>query len=232
MSMNQALDSWHRSRSSGAIVCGLMSTRVQIRVLLIAVLAIGFLYSGPAEAQPGGQGYPPQPAPQPAAQPAPYYGGSYAQMPDLRLLTLEEREIYWRGEITPLQTIGGGLVAAWVGFGLGHAVQGRYSDVGWMFTMGEVAAISVAVFGAVQLGENDFRQNDGAETLLIGGFLAYGILRVWEIVDTLVGPSSHNRRYRALKWKAYGQAPAPRYGLFVTPSGTRGGGTAGLSIRF
>jgi hypothetical protein len=205
-----------------------MSTRFPLRVFLTAVFAIGLLYTSHAEAQPGGQGYPPQPA----AQPAPYYGGGYAQVPDLRLLTLEEREIYWRGEITPLQTIGGGLVAAWMGFGLGHAVQGRYSDVGWMFTMGEVAALSVAVFGAVQLGENDYRQNDGAETLLIGGALAYGVLRVWEIVDTLVGPGSHNRRYRALKWKAYGQAPAPRYGLFVTPSGTRGGGTAGLSIRF
>ncbi len=203
-----------------------MPNRLPLRLVLIATIALCALSFGVAEAQPGGRGYPP---PQ---QPVPYYQGGYSQVPNLRLLTQEEREIFWQGEISPAQTIGGGLVALWFGFGVGHAVQGRYSDTGWMFTLGEAGALGLVFVGAVQLANNDLRRNNSGETLLIGGLLSFGILRVWEIVDTLVGPRSHNRRYRALRLKAYGQAPPPRYGLFVTPGGTRGGGTAGLSIRF
>lgn len=210
-----------------------MLAQLLLRFILTAIFAFCALSSLVAEAQPGAQGYPPASQAQPAAQPAAYYDGAYSRLPNLQLLTAEELDIYRRGEISPLETIGGGLISAWAGFGLGHAVQGRYSDVGWMFTLGEVASLSVAVLGAIQVGQRGNSQRfDNADTMLVGGMISYCVLRVWEFVDTLAGPNAHNRRYRALRLKVYGQAPPPRYGLFVTPGGTRGGGTAGFSIRF
>tara|TARA_R110002073_G_scaffold257750_5_gene420626 strand:- start:17577 stop:18206 length:630 start_codon:yes stop_codon:yes gene_type:complete len=209
-----------------------MLTQLRLRLILTAVFALCAL-SSVTQAQPGVREYPPRTQEQSPQQPAAYYNGGYSQLPNLQLLTTEELDIYRRGEISPLETIGGGLVSAWAGFGLGHAVQGRYSDVGWMFTLGEVASLGVAVLGAIQVGQRGNSQRfDNADTMLLAGVLSYGVLRVWEFVDTLAGPSAHNRRYRALRSKVYGHAPPPRYGFFVTPGSTRGGGTAGFSIHF
>jgi len=209
-------------------------TPPRLRVILTLGIVFSVFSASTADAQPGGQPYPyPQPQPQ-QPRPAPYYGGGYGSTPSLRLLTLEEREILWRGEISSGQVIGGGLLSAWLGFGLGHAVQGRYGDVGWKFTVGEVAALGAIVTGALRASENDFRQgrhDNGGESLLIGGVIAFGVIRVWEVIDAFVGPTSYNRKYRAVRWKAYGPQ-APRYGLYVTPGGSRGGGQAGLTLRF
>ena len=200
-----------------------------IRIILSLIFAFGLLQSTTGWAQPGGQPYP-QPYPQPGPQPAPYYG-SYAPGPNLHLLTPEERELLWQGEISPLQTIGGGLMAAWIGFGVGHAVQGRYSTDGWLFTVGEVASLAAMFVGLARVSNGEFRRDNGAETLLIGGAIGFGVFRIWEIVDAFVGPSAHNRRYQDLRWRTYG-SQAPRYGLFVAPGGGQGGGSAGFSLRF
>ncbi len=204
-----------------------MASRLHLtlRTIPLAVVAVGILAGDTASAQPGVQAGPP-------SQSMPDYGGAYGPGNNVHLLTPEEREILWQGEIGRGQTIGGGLLAAWIGFGVGHALQGRYLETGWKFTVGEAAAYGMVLYGAIQLADQDPRRNSGAETLLIGGVLSFGILRVWEVVDTLVAPSAYNRRYRAIRSKAYGGQSPPRYGLFVTKGGAQGGGTAGFSMRF
>src|SRR5690606_27430608 len=82
---------------------------------------------------PPGQPYPPPPAGQWHAPPP----GNY------HLLTMEERELLARGEIDAGPHIAGGVVSMFIGFGAGHAVQGRFGDTGWIFLVGEVGSILV-----------------------------------------------------------------------------------------
>ena len=193
----------------------------------------------------------PAPAPNttyPAPAPAPYprsgypapapYGYGYPQQNRYSLLTPEERELLLQGEINGGQVALGALVSGWLGFGIGHAVQGRYADVGWKFTIGEVATLGGFFVGLSMALEDDLNstrdQDDSGETIMVVSLIGYGVLRVWEFIDTIAGPSVHNRKVRAAKWKAYGGQPPPRYGFFVAPTNTagNGGGVAGLSMRF
>src|SRR5262245_38862858 len=130
--------SWHR-RPGDLGYCGGMPRALALGVLV--ALAI-LLAQGRVEAQPGqappAQPYPPQPYPQPYPYPQPQpqpgygYGQPYAQQ--YYLLTPEERELLARGEIDAGSAVAGGAIGTFFGFGIGHAVQGRYSDMGWIFT--------------------------------------------------------------------------------------------------
>lgn len=52
------------------------------------------------------------------------------------------------GEVsTPRYIIGGILGTYPIGFGIGHAIQGRYSDRGWIFTATEAASLAVVIAG-------------------------------------------------------------------------------------
>src|SRR5215217_1141837 len=101
------------------------------RLLAVVVL----LVSSVSYAQPGAplQEPPPQPQtfPPPAYAPPPPYG--YTQPPMQVQLTLDEQFLLERGYISDGQHIGGTVVAFMFGFGLGHAVQGRFSERGYLF---------------------------------------------------------------------------------------------------
>lgn len=43
--------------------------------------------------------------------------------------------------------IAGGLLGVWPGFGVGHAIQGRYFDSGWIYTAGEAGALLAGYYG-------------------------------------------------------------------------------------
>jgi len=181
--------------------------------------------SGAALAQPGGT-----PVYQPV--PAPYYGPTN----NYHLLSAEERELLLQGKISTGQTWGGAALAYMFGFGLGHAVQGRYEEVGWKFTVGELAAIGGLLYGvSMAIREDDqgryYRdQLSPGETVMVVSLVGWGVLRVWQIIDTLTGPAAHNRKYNMVHWKAYGRPPG--YSLFVTPSTDKSGGVAGLRWQF
>ena len=197
------------------------------------VLVLLCVMTGVAAAQPGttqpeppppAQPYPPQP------QPQPYYAQPYYPQPQYHLLTDEERELIADGEIEPPQHIIGGVAGTFLGLGIGHAVQGRWGEKGWIFTVGEVAAFSLII---VSLGDCAFGQescDDEADGAVLGLFAFVG-LRIWEAFDVWFGPRSHNRRVRAAQMKA-GLRP-PTYGLYLAPPLTHDeGGVAGLTLRF
>lgn len=199
------------------------SSLVLVATLLLVLVSSAARHRS-AEAQPGR-------APAPANQPLPPgfhsnpYGANYY------LLSAHERELLLQGEISFGQTVGGGVLSLWLGFGIGHMAQGRYGSVGWKFTVGELAAIagfSVGVGMAAADGYNN-QPDAGGENLIIVSAIAYGILRVWEAIDAFTGPSVHNEKVRAARWKARG---TPYYGFFVAPSQDRSGGIAGLHLRF
>lgn len=88
--------------------------------------------------------------------------------------------------------ITGGVVGTLWGFGIGHAVQGRYRQDGWKFTVGEAVGSLLLL---INMGEcfpenrpcgSALGINFGLEILT--GFALVGGFRIWEIIDLWVAP--------------------------------------------
>lgn len=200
-------------------------------VALVLVMLVGV-----AHAQPGaGQPPPPPTYPQQYPPPPQQYQPGYAYPAQL---TPEEHELLLDGEISSGAHIGGGVAALFIGFGSGQAIQGRWSDTGWIFTVGEAASIAAIIGGAVRtvddcdsVGETDCDHSDGPP-LIIVGLIGFTVFHVWEIVDAFSGPAEHNRRVRDLKWR---MGIPVQVGNKWSPylNKTRdGGASAGLQLRF
>src|SRR5215211_7901978 len=99
-----------------------------MRTLIVGALLV--VVAGVAHGQPGATE--PYRPPEPQPQPQPYY----AQPPPVQL-TDDEQELLDKGYITPGKYVGGGITATALGWGIGHAIQGRWLDRGWIFTLGE-----------------------------------------------------------------------------------------------
>lgn len=193
----------------------------------------------------------------------PRYGQRYAQPyaygPQLRQpqLTAEEWDMIDEGEIGGGRHVAGVMLALSPGFGLGQAVQGRWSERGWIFTFGEAAGIALMVYGANQekplcdyntpaleargvlAGSSGratqdscgFGVRDDARWMIYAGLGTYVALHIWEIVDSIAGPVEHNRQVRALRRRAGQQSGEVVVAPFLVPS-HEGGAMAGLSARF
>lgn len=234
---------------------------------LAAALVVS-LISGTVMAQPGAMPPDPQPAPQPPpppqgpyAQPPPYtapYGQpptpyGYPQPyypgpgygPPIRL-SPEDQDLLASGEITDGQVLGGVLANVFIGFGIGQAIQGRWSERGWIFTLGETGSIALMIAGAVEIagshcdtelgGCRSNNTSDSGAGLLVAGLVAYGVFYVWGIVDAAVGPSDHNLRVRELRARV-GYRPMGAYGKvmpYVAPHTVddHTAWTAGVKLRF
>lgn len=201
-------------------------------------LAALLVCSATAYAQPGASPPQPQPPPPPPGYgvPPPYqYQPGYAYPAQL---TPEEHELLLDGEISDGAHIGGGVAAIFVGFGVGQAIQGRWSERGWIFTLGEGASVAAIIAGAIKIADdcigdvngNCNEDDDGNGTaLLVGGLLGYTVFRVWDIIDAFSGPGEHNRRVRALKYRL---GIPLRVGWKPYVNSTHDSTTAGLTLRF
>jgi hypothetical protein len=192
-----------------------------------------FLLGSQAFAQPGS---PPPPPPPNYGPPPPYqYQPGYAYPAQL---TPEEHELLLQGEISEGATFGGGLAALFIGYGSGQAIQGRWSDTGWIFTLGEGAS-TFALFAGLyrtlddctnNVGESsDCNHSDGPPLMIIGA-LGVTVFRIWGTIDAFSGPSGHNRRVRELKYRL---GIPVQVGMQPYVAKTQDGGmTTGLSLRF
>ncbi len=157
-------------------------------------------------------------------------------------LTAEEREILQKGEITKGRYITSGIVGTAAGFGIGHGIQGRYGELGWVFTVAETASVILLLRGlskCVDDGIYDSNTDDdiwyarngnegcdsGLMSLGLVGFLGF---HIWEIIDVWTHPPAHNRRYRSIKNRS--SSPAEKTNFFILP--TDKGATAGLAFTF
>lgn len=92
---------------------------------------------------------------------------------------------------TPVPTgkyITGGILGSAAGFGIGHAIQGRYGDKGWIFTATEATGLVVMSIGAGQCQKD---KDDGTITectksqksLMLTGFGVFLGFHIWEVLD-------------------------------------------------
>lgn len=144
------------------------------------------------------------------------------------LLSEEDRDLLARGEIGEGEHIGGGLAGTVVGFGLGHAIQGRFAERGWVFAASDAVATGMLIKYAVECANTTGTETcDDHGDWLAGGMLIAIGFRIWQTADVWYGPSLHNDRVREVRWRA----GAPPVGFHLGPA-PGGGGTAGISVRF
>ena len=88
--------------------------------------------------------------------------------------------------------IGGGVAGTILGFGIGHAVQGRWMEKGWIYTALQPVTLVTSTFlwglFAVEVGYHSFNSLTliGAATLT----LIFVGSKIWEIVDVWRLPDS------------------------------------------
>jgi hypothetical protein len=96
--------------------------------------------------------------------------------------------------------IGGAVVGTSVGFGLGHAIQGRFRERGWIYLAVEAAAVVLLTAVAIDC-INDFDDVDASpglctDPVLGTGLIVLGTARTLETVDVWLGPVVHNARLK------------------------------------
>lgn len=144
-------------------------------------------------------------------------------------LSQQDREILDRGEISTTRYVIGGVVGTYpLGLGIGHAIQGRYSEKGWIFTVGEVGSATAFVAGLGNCASNWSSENCDNGLIWIG-LAGYVGFRIWEIIDVWAAPPDLNRRYRELKSRVSGYDEMTFEPSFVPLAG---GGALGVRITF
>jgi hypothetical protein len=123
-------------------------------------------------------------------------------------LTEKDKVTLETGEISDTRYIIGGVLGTYpIGLGIGHAIQGRWSEKGWIFTSGELGSAAVFMIGALGCINNELDKGLNGkddchginEAMIVTGVVGYIGFRIWEIVDVWSAPPAHNRKVRELK---------------------------------
>jgi hypothetical protein len=167
------------------------------------------------------------------AQPA-----ATAPTPTLQL-DAEDAAILERGEISDREWVGGGVVAWLFGFGAGQAMQGRWLERGWIFTLAEPVAAGAVLYAWYRSSDGfpfyrDQTASCGSQCdwMFFGGLAALAGLRTWEVVDAFAVPPAHNRRVRKLQARIAPGSFAVQPYLAPLRAHGRDATVAGVSIAF
>lgn len=79
------------------------------------------------------------------------------------------------------QYIAGGVLGTIPGFGIGHAIQGRYTEKGWIFTLSQLASLLASSYFSAQ----------GNPLGVSLSYISFGIFRLWGLIDVWWLPSSY-----------------------------------------
>jgi hypothetical protein len=165
-----------------------------------------------------------------------------AQAQAQQQLTTREADILERGPIDTGPYVAGGVLGTLLlPFGIGQAVQGRYSDTGWIFTVGEVGSV-VLIFAGAGSTFYTYSATGGytasyssINALAIAGAIGLVGFRLAEIIDLWAGPPAHNRAYERAQQKQRAALSVPRRVSFapmaISPMGEAAPG-ASFTLRF
>lgn len=86
--------------------------------------------------------------------------------------------------------ITGGILSFYPGFGVGHAVQGRWLDRGWIYTASEAVIVGATAVGC----RGSKYDQDAGGGCVLSGALVFFIARTLEMVDAWSGYGSFVNR--------------------------------------
>jgi hypothetical protein len=157
-------------------------------------------------------------------------------------LTEEDREALEKGMVSSEVYAIGGIVGTFiVPFGVGQAIHGRYLDTGWIFTVGELGSLGLAVAGVLDqkctpqtvnlgFGTTSYETCTFDTTKFWIGFGAYLGFRIWELLDLWIAPARQNEAYRRAEGKK--AAAERRTSYFLAPTSQGNALAAGFQLRF
>jgi hypothetical protein len=226
-----------------------MRTLIALGLMVMVAGSTAYAQPGADPQQAPPQAPPQQPYPQQPQQPYPqqpqYPQQGYGWQPQRPVmqyqLTVDEQYLLERGYISDGQHIGGGLASLFLGWGIGQAVQGRWSEKGYIFTLGEAASVGLIIWGIAGFADDNcfdcYEETDNHNgtygIMIAGGLVGIMVFRIWEVVDAFAGPAEHNRKLTQLRWRL--GMPVPRYTKltpYVVPSRAGDGAVAGFSLSF
>lgn len=112
--------------------------------------------------------------------------------------TTEEDNIFQQSThqktISNQDYIGGGLASLFIGFGAGHAIQGRYVESGWVFTVLDVTATASLLTGYFLArfdGGFEFPPRGVFGYYFYGMAFLVGVLRIWQTKDAWILPNNY-----------------------------------------
>ncbi len=156
-------------------------------------------------------------------------------------LTAEEVRLLNRQDISKRRYVVGGVIESSYGFGIGHAIQGRWLEKGWVFTAGELSAVAAVVYGFREVDRTswcrtgEFGTECGDSTLgralIFGGLATYMGFRIWGAVDAWAAPMAEAGRRRTLR-RLLGLPPGAHLAPVIRPTPDATGPMAGFDLRF
>jgi hypothetical protein len=114
-------------------------------------------------------------------------------------------------------------------------VQGRWTDIGWVFTVGDIAsyaAVFVGISDWADCFDNDNCNNTRAGTLILTGVVGIVGFHIWETLDAFIVPGNRNRRVRELRARLGLPPQEQRLSFYMAPAHTGNGAIGGLTLRF
>lgn len=94
-----------------------------------------------------------------------------------------------QNEMSSIQYIGGGVTGTFVGFGLGHAIQGRWMSKGWLFTVNDLVVMPLAAIMLFAVGMGGNNVVTAAGVVVFYGSIG---IRIWETADVWLAPVHKN----------------------------------------
>jgi hypothetical protein len=131
----------------------------------------------------------------------------------------------------------GGITGSFLGLGAGHAIQGRFFDKGWIFTIGEVTSFAFIIASSVDSTPCD--PADPPHSGCMGGgwpnpywVLVLGGLHIWEIIDVWAAPGWTVQGTQQNQQSATSPTTSPRLSLWLHPTRTGLNPVVGVGLRF
>lgn len=149
----------------------------------------------------------------------------------LAQLTPKELEIYQDGKMTSGEYVTGGLLGTFVGFGLGHAIQGRYGSTGWIYTLAETGLLVATTINLASCVTHQVFASDNNCSGFLGSYVGYFVVRLIETGDVWIVPPFKISKYDRVMDKL-DQLEKNKITMNVIPLLTSRQAGLGIQVRF